>query len=273
MIGLVFGLAWCLTSGPAVGAQTLATVGSVQITVEEFNRRLGELRGKVVALPTNQEFLEDLIRYKLGLQEAERLKLAQDPVVRERFDQVVYNSLLDREIGPKLEKVAVRESEMKAYYVANPELHLAHVLIDVREDAPAEEREAARKLAREKLAEIRRHPRPFEEFVKLYSDDPSTKDNGGDLGYQTRATLLPDIYDLAVKMKVGDITGPVETKDGFHILKLIDRRAYDLADKRQIRTALIDQARVELFNAYFERLKKQKGFRVDLNKEAFRSLQ
>ena len=264
-IGLAFGL--------AAHAQTLATVGGTKITVDDFQKRLGEVRAKVVTPPSNEDFLEDLIRYEIGLQEARRLKLPEDPVIKERFDQVLYNSLLEKELGPKLDKVTVREPEMKTFYRSNPELHLAHILIDVKEDASVEDRAAARRRAQENLDEVRRSRRPFDELVKLYSDDPTTKDNAGDLGYQSRATLAPEIYDLALKMTPGQIKGPIESRDGFHILKLIDRRPYDLADKRQVRSALIDHARVELFNDFFARLKSQKDHRVEINKEALRSLQ
>lgn len=261
-----------LAAASGVRAQTLATVGQSKITVEEFKRRLGEIKGKVVAPPSNEEFLEDLIRFKMGLLEADRLKLAQDPVVKERFEQVLYNALLEKELGPPVEKISPTEKDLKEFYKSNPELHLAHILIDVKPDATPEEREIARKRAEANLDEIRKSKRPFEELVKLYSDDAPTKESGGDLGYQTRATLLPDIYDIAVKMKDGEIRGLIETRSGYHILKLIDRRGYDLADKRQIRTALIDKKRQALFDDYFGKLKRQPAYKVDINKEALKSL-
>ena len=253
-------------------AQTLATVGQTKITVEEFKRRLAEVKGKVVAPPSPEEFLEDLIRFKMGLLEAERQKLAQDPMVKERFEQVLYNSLLEKELGPPVEKISVKEQDLKEFYKTNPELHLAHIVIDVKPDATDEERTIARKRAEANLDEIKKSKRPFEELVKLYSDDVPTKESGGDLGYQTRATLLPDIYDIAVKMKDGEIKGLIETKSGYHILKLIDRRNYDLADKRQIRTTLIDKKRQGLFDEYFAKLKRQPAFKVEINKEALKSV-
>jgi peptidyl-prolyl cis-trans isomerase C/peptidyl-prolyl cis-trans isomerase D len=251
-------------------AQVLATVGNSKITAEEFNRRLEEIKKQAMNPPTNEQFLEDLIRYKIGVQEATKLKLENDPAVKERFEQVLYNSLLEKQLGNKVEAIKITDAEMKDFYKKNPELRLAHILIDIKPNATAAEREAAKKRAGEILDDVRKSKRPFEELVKLYSDDMPTKEMGGDIGYQSRVTVVPLIYDTAMNMRIGEIKGLIETKFGFHILKLIDKRSYDLADKRQIRAALFDAKRAKIFNEYFERLKKR--YKVEVNKDALKSL-
>lgn len=249
-------------------AQVLATVGNEKITVEEFNRKFEEVRRQSVNPPTREQFLEDLVRFKVGVQEAEKAKLRNDPMVKERFDQVLYNSLLEKQLGKAVEGIKITENEMKSFYKKNPELRLAHILIDLKADATPAQREATRKRALEIYDDVKKSKRPFEELVKLYSDDLPTKELGGDIGFQSRVTLLPNIYDVAVNMKVGEIRGLLETRYGFHIVKLVDRRSYDLADKRQIRAALFDSKRADIFNNYFERVKK--GYRIDVNREALK---
>jgi peptidyl-prolyl cis-trans isomerase C/peptidyl-prolyl cis-trans isomerase D len=71
-------------------------------------------------------------------------------------------------------------------------------------------------------------------------------------------------------MKVGEVKGLLETRFGFHIIKLVDRRSYDLADKRQIRAALFDSKRAKLFNDYFEKSKKK--YKIEVNREALKSV-
>jgi parvulin-like peptidyl-prolyl isomerase len=251
-------------------AQVLATVGGKKITVEELNQKLEEVRKQALNPPTPEQFLEDLVRYKIGIQEAEKMKLQADPLVKERFDQVLYNSLLEKQLGTKVEQIKITEQEMKDFYKKNPELRLASIMIDIKTNATTEERELAQKRALEIFEDVRKSKRPFDELVKLYSDDVATKEIGGDIGYQSRVTLLPMIYDAATGMKVGEVKGLLETKTGFHIIKLLDRRAYDLADKRQIRAALFDDKRAKLFNEYFEKLKKQ--YPIEINKEALKSV-
>ena len=250
-------------------AQVLATVGNSKITVEEFNRKLEDIRKQSVNPPTQEQFLEDLVRYEVGVQEAEKAKLQNDPLVKERFKQVLYNSLLEKQLGRPVEAIKINEKEMKEFYKKNPELRLAHILIDLKADAKPEERESTRKRAGEILDDVKKSKRPFEELVKLYSDDLPTKEVGGDIGFQSRVTLLPSIYDVAVNMKEGEIKGLLETRFGFHIVKLLDRRSYDLADKRQIRAALFDSKRAKLFNEYFEKAKK--GYKIEVNRDALKS--
>lgn len=249
-----------------VQAQTLATVGNAKITLEEFNRRLEDIRKQASNPPTPEQYLEDMIRYKIGLQEAEKKKIANDQTVKDRIDQVLYNGLLEKELGKKVEDIKITDSEMKDFYKRNPEVRLAHILIDLKVGATKEERETARKRAVEIYDEVRKSKRPLEELVKIYTDDIPTKEMGGDIGYQSRVTLTPVIYDSALKMSVGEVKGLIESKFGFHILKLLDRRSYDLADKRQIRAALFDDKRAKIFNEYFERLKKQ--YKIEVNKDA-----
>jgi peptidyl-prolyl cis-trans isomerase C/peptidyl-prolyl cis-trans isomerase D len=263
-------LSLAIILGGQARAQVLATVGNSKITAEEFNRRLAEIKKQAMNPPTADQFLEDLIRYKIGVQEAEKMKLQNDPLVKERFEQVLYNSLLEKKLGAQIEKIKITEPEMKAFYKKTPELRLAHILIDIKPNATAEQRADSKKRALEILDEVKKSKRPFEELVKLYSDDIPTKEMGGDIGYQSRVTLVPQIYETAVKMRIGDVKGLIETSFGFHIIKLLDRRSYDLADKRQIRAALYDEKRAKLFNEYFNQLKKH--YKIDINKEALLSL-
>lgn len=251
-------------------AQVLATVGNSKITVEDFRRKLNDIKKKTVNPPTPEQYLEDLIRYEIGVQEAEKMKLANDPLVKERFRQVLYNSLLEKQIGKKVEGIKITESEMRQFYKNNPEVRIAHILIDMKPNPTAEERETTHKRAQEILAEVKKSKRPFPELVKLYSDDLATKEMGGEIGYQSRVTLFPSHYELALNMKAGEIRGLLETQFGFHIIKLIERRSYDLADKRQIRAALHQAKQAKIFNDYFEKLKK--GYSVDVNREALKSI-
>ena len=251
-------------------ADVLATIGTQKITSEEFRRRLEEVNKQAVNPPKPEQYLEDLVRYKIGVLQAEKEKLQNDPVVKERFEQVLYNSLLEKHLGAKVEAIKISDEELKEFYKKNPELRLAHILIDIKPSATPQERDTIKKHALEILDEVKKSKRPFEELVRLYSDDIPTKEMGGDIGYQSRVTLMPVIYDSAMTMKVGEVKGLLETKYGFHIIKLLDKRSYDLADKRQIRSAIFEDKRAQLFNEYFDKLKKQ--YPVELNKTAVKAI-
>lgn len=241
----------------------LAQVGSQKITLEDFNKKYSEVLSSSVNPPTKQQFLEDLVRFELGVQEAEKRNLRNDPLVQERIRQEVYKGLLEKDLSARIQKITVSEAEMKSYYRRNPEIRTSHILVELKPGATKEQKAEALKRANEIYAEVRKSKRPFEELVKLYSDDPLSKQTGGDVGWQSRLTLVPSYYDTIYKMRVGEIRGLIETQFGYHIVKVTGRRDYESANKRQIRAAVFDEKRRDAFNAYFDRLKK--SYKIQVN--------
>ncbi len=236
--------------------EVLAQVGKKTITVEEFNKKFSEVKSQTMNPPTRELFLEDLIRYEVGLQEAEKRGLQKDPIVLERLNQEMYKALLEKDLGGRIQKIQVSDKEMQAWYAQNPELRTSHILIEYKPGATPQQVSEAKKRADEIYSEVRKSKRPFEELVKLYSDDALSKQTGGDIGWQSRVTLVPNYYNAASSMKIGDVRGLVESQFGFHIIKLTGRRSFENANKRQIRAAVFDEKRKQIFNDYFDRLKK-----------------
>jgi parvulin-like peptidyl-prolyl isomerase len=217
--------------------EVVASIGNRKITLKEFNQRYGEVMSKTINPPTREAFLEDLVRYEMGVQEAEKKHL-------------------ENELGDKVSKIKVGEEEMKAYYQKFPELRTSHILIEFKPDANEEQKKDARKRAEEILREVKTNKRSFEENVALYTDDVLSKKTGGDVGWQSNVTLVPPYYDSAASMKVGEVRGLITTQYGFHIIKLTGRHAYVDANKRQIQAAVFDQKRKVIFDDYFAKLKK-----------------
>jgi parvulin-like peptidyl-prolyl isomerase len=239
-------------------ATVVATVGNKKITLGEFNKRYKEVTSQVlVNPPTKEVFLEELVRYELGVQEAKKRGFEKDPIVLERLNQEMYKALLEKELGKRVEESTVTEAEMKAWYANNPQIRMSDILIEVKPGATKEQREEARKRALEILEDVKKSKRPFEELVRLYSDDITTKNLGGDVGWQSRVSLVGSYYEEVNKLKVGEVSsGLIETAFGFHIVKLTGRRSYDEAPKREIRMAVYDVKRKALFDAFFEKIKK-----------------
>lgn len=234
----------------------VAVVGNKKITLDEFNKKYNEVKNQTINPPSKQLFLEDLVRYELGVQEAEKRNLDKDPQVLDRIHQEMYKGLLEKELGQRVQKIQVSEKEMEAWYKTNPEIRTSHILIEFKPGATQAQKDEAKKRATEIYAEVKKSKRPFEELVKLYSDDPLSKQAGGDVGWQSRVTLVPTYYDAALSMKVGEIKGLIETQFGYHIIKVTGRRSYQDANKKQIRSAVFDEKRREIFNEFFAKLKK-----------------
>ncbi|MBK8202344.1 MAG: peptidylprolyl isomerase [Bdellovibrionales bacterium] len=259
---------FCL--GFKASADVVAKVGKKTITTQDFNAKYDEIKKQTINPPPPELFLEDLIRYEIGVQEAEAKGLRNDPIVLERINQELYKVLVEKAIGDKVKAIKVTEEEMKAQYKKNPDFRISHILIEFKPTATEKEKEEARKHGEEILREVKASKRPFEELVKLYSDDSISKENGGDIGFQSKVTLLPPIYDTVVKMTPGEIKGLVETRYGFHILKLNERGRFQNANKQHLRAATFDEKRKAIFDEYFANIKKK--YKIESNPKLVKNL-
>ncbi|MFK8137372.1 MAG: peptidylprolyl isomerase [Bdellovibrionales bacterium] len=247
-------------------AQVVATIGKKKITKKEFDRRYEETASKSLQGPPDKRlFLEDLIRLEIGLQEGRKVKIEKDPLVVQRYEQIRYAAYVEKVLGKQVENIKISENEMKKYYTQTPELRTQHILISIPNGATLKQREEARNRAREILKDVKASKKAFSELVALYTDDVATKRNGGDIGWQSRLTIVPQYYDAAKKLKKGQISNVVETKFGFHIIKLVDRNTYKKANKRHLRQVIFDKKRAQIFDRFFNGLKKK--YKISINEK------
>jgi peptidyl-prolyl cis-trans isomerase SurA len=150
-------------------------------------------------------------------------------------------------------KINVGDSEVQSYYdrhmkSANIQVRASHIFIAIPEDA-----DNAALLDREKLAKsLLARVQSGEDFAKLareYSQDAGTRAEGGDLGFIGRDILPKPLEELVFSMKVGDVNGPVRADRGFHIIKLVDKRAKDAKPFADVQ----DEIRVRLRQREMER--------------------
>ncbi len=266
MTDIVLAIIFSLLAMPfqADADDVLAAVGKKQITVKEFNEKYGEVVAKTMNPPPKDVFLEDLIRYEVGLQEAEKNNMMNDPAVRRKVEEAVYSGLVEKMIGKQVDKIEVNDAEMQSWYKTNPEIKTSHILIQFKPGATEQEKATAKKRAEEIYSTVKKSERPFDELVSLYSDDTISKSNGGDLGWQSRLTLVPNYYQAALRTKKGGITSLIETQYGYHIIKVTDINSYKDANKQQIRVAVFEEKRKKLFDTYFVGLMKKYPIKKNL---------
>ncbi len=92
----------------------------------------------------------------------------------------------------------------------------------------------------------------FAELAKKYSDDPGSKDKGGDLGWFPRGVMVKEFEDVAFSLKPGEISDPVKTPYGYHIIQVLEKDPHHPLDK-----ALLQQKRQAAFQKWFEEYKKK----------------
>jgi peptidyl-prolyl cis-trans isomerase D len=130
-------------------------------------------------------------------------------------------------IDPKAytDRVSLTEEDLRTYYDNNPDefytpktVKARHILIKVDPQAEETNVEQARQKALE-ILKLAREGRDFAELAKQYSEGP-TAANGGDLGAFRKDAMVKPFADQAFAMKAGDISEPVRTRFGWHIIKV-----------------------------------------------------
>ncbi len=251
-------------------AQVVATVGNTKITLKDFKEKYDPIKKTTVNPPSPEIFLEDLVKFEMGVQEAEKRNLQNNPAVKDLMRQTLYKFLIESEIGKRVDSIKITEGDMRAFYEKNPQIRISHIMTMIPEKATDAQIAAAEKRSQEIHKEVVSSKRPFEELVKLYSDDDVTKINGGDLGYISRVTAAPYVYEIVGKMKNGQISKPIRTQYGFQIIKVTGRLGYQDADKSQIRAAVFDSKRAAIFEDYFSKLRPK--YKVTKDEAALKSL-
>lgn len=249
-------------------AQVIAKVGDQVITLKEFQSEYARAKSNMAALPfapTPKQFLEDMIRFKVGLQEARKKKITRIPEVKMKMEQELYKSLLEVELAKKVQAIRIKDSEVSAFYKNFPNVRTSHILIRYPEGATPGQISEAKNRADRIYAEVIKSKRPFFELVQLYSEDEITKPSGGDLGFQSVINIHPSYYAIANKLKVGQTGGPVRTKYGYHIIRKTGVQSFKNADKNQIRIGLFDQKRRDIVDNYFKNLKTKYPISVNEN--------
>lgn len=240
-------------------AQVIAKVGNQVITLKEFKSEYNRAKSNMAALPyapTPKQFLEDMVRFKIGLQEAKKKQITKIPEVKLKMEQELYKALLEVELAKKVEAIKIQDSEVSQFYKSYPNIRTSHILVRFPIDAtPAQISEAQNRVTKI-YNDVIKSKRPFFELAQLYTEDEVTKPSGGDLGFQSVISLHPAYYNAANKLKVGETSAPIRSKFGFHIIRKTGVQDFKNADKNQIRIGLFDQKRRDIIDQYFVNLKK-----------------
>lgn len=151
------------------------------------------------------------------------LRKRYEPDVRE---QIMISRVVNREVQSKTN---VTDAEVRAFYEANrdsigkkPEqLKLAHILIAFEADSTQAKRARARA---DSVRALIVKGRPFEEAARQFSDDPSGQ-RGGDLGSFGHGDMVPEFETVAFTLKPNEMSQPVRTRFGYHIIKVDSHQA------------------------------------------------
>ena len=218
----------------------VAKVNGKPITEGDMKYAEGELGSELGNLPAEvkrRALAEYLIDNALFAEAAEAEKLGATPEFEEQM-RYLRQRLLREQYFEKTLKGAIDEEEAKKIYdtkvagmKSEDEVAARHILVDSEEKA---------KELRAKIV----GGADFAEVAKENSTDPGSKEQGGLLGYFTEGQMVPEFDAAVFKMLKGQVSEPIKTNFGWHIIKLEDRRRKEPPSFDEVKTTIMNSLAV-----------------------------
>jgi peptidyl-prolyl cis-trans isomerase SurA len=212
-------------------AQSLFTYGPHSVSKEEFLRvyKKNSINKKPDMADTAlRSYLDLYALFRMKVAEADKQKLDTIATIDHELDsyrkQLAKNYLTDEQVTNKI----IHE----AYDRMKEDVHVAHILITC---TPGSDTVAAYRKIDSLYHLVESKKADFETLAKQFSDDKGSKENGGDIGYFSALQTVYSFENVAYSTPVGKVSAPFKTQFGYHILKVLDKRA----DRGQVKVAQI----------------------------------
>ncbi|MDE3038400.1 MAG: peptidylprolyl isomerase, partial [Pseudomonadota bacterium] len=197
-----------------------------------------------------QNVLRGMISERLIYDQAVKAGVDKDPEVKKRIaamaKQVIMQSFMEQKA-----KALVTDAELKAAYQekvnaakGQEEIKAKHILVATEDEAKQIETQL------KKGAD-------FDTIAKEKSTDKGSSVKGGDLGWFTKDKMVPEFADAAFRLKTGEISGPIKTAFGWHIIKVEGRRPVQVPSFDEMKDSLREQLANKAMQDYVESLLKK----------------
>ncbi|MBT0809969.1 peptidyl-prolyl cis-trans isomerase [Litoribacter ruber] len=204
--------------------QPLLTLGEEKIFADEFvhiytKSQHFEGAEDKISKANFDKSLDAFINYKLKVIEAVNLGMEDSDEFDKEF--TIFKEDLKK---PFILKYSLQEGEIKKAYSRTQEvLKASHILLQFPQNASRQDSIAVLRMA-EKIKAEAEEGADFNQLALEHSDDPTAEENKGDLGYFTALTMVQPFEDAAYDLSIGEISAPILTNYGYHIIKLEDRK-------------------------------------------------
>lgn len=272
---LGFALAVSLFPAAAQSADlAVARLGAVTISQAEVERLLQAMpEGERAQVKANRAGLDLWLRQRLAsealLREAQQKQWAERPEIKAQIDAAVHdvrNRIVSRSyLESQLQVPTTYPTDADlatAYEQAKPQLQLPalHRVAQIYLATPPEADAAAIERVRAQAAGLAEQARrgDFAALAKAHSQDARSAAQGGEVGILPLAQLLPEMHDPVAGLQPGQVSEPVRSPSGFHVLKLLASQPARLATLEEARprlqAALRERRKQEMLNDYLIRL-------------------
>lgn len=221
----------------------------ISVSAEEVTSELSSIKGQ----------FPDEERYAQALEQA---GVSEEELRADIKRNLAIEKLVTQEIENPEE---LTEEELRAFYDENPDLFESgerikarHILISTQDAGSEAEQQAALQEAQELRQQIVEEDADFAAIAKEHSDGPSAE-NGGRLGTFSRGQMVPAFEEAAFALDVGQISEPVKTQFGYHVIQVTDKIEAGTApyeeQRERIRQYLTQQRQRDVFDSYLSDLK------------------
>ena len=231
---------------PVAPETVVATVNGTAITAGDIAVATDDPALSLPGVDDEQKkglLVDYMVDLKVGAQAAEAAKVAETPEFKRKLSYFRDKLLLDEYLEREAKKAVTPEAERAVFeqsaklMKAEEEVHARHILVD-------NEAEAKKIAGRVKGGE------DFSKVAAETSKDPGSKAEGGDLGWFTKERMVKEFAEAAFKMKAAEISDPIKTQFGWHVIKVEEKRTKPLPTfdelKEQIDQHLIRKAQQDL---------------------------
>ncbi|OYO28867.1 peptidyl-prolyl cis-trans isomerase [Janthinobacterium sp. PC23-8] len=231
-----------------VFAQNVAVVNGKAIPTSRVDAVVKQVvaQGQQPDSPQLREAIKkDLIGREVLMQEAESKGFAKDAAVKQQIENARQAIVINALVGDYLKKNPVSDADIKAEYdrfvaqTGDKEYHVRHILVGTEAEA------------KDIIAKLKGGAK-FEDLAKQ-SKDTGSADNGGDLDWAAPSSFPKVFSDAFVKLQKGQVTDtPVQTPNGFHVIKLDDTRAAKLPTLEEVKPQIAEALQQKKLQAYQE---------------------
>lgn len=246
-----------------------AKIGETVITQEDFDREFQALPPYAQAMFEGEEgkqrFLEEMVKKELLYQEAIKKGLENDAEYQKRLEEfkklTLISALFEKEV---LEKSTVSDQEITDFFESHQsefsaphEIRASHILVKTEEEA---------RQVLQRLAEGER----FSGVAKAVSVDKASAVKGGDLGYFSRGQMVPEFEHAAFHLNAGEVSDPVKTPFGYHIIKVVDVKRGPAVEFEKVKDMIVQKITSDkqktVFDTYIADIKKK--YEVTINADS-----
>ncbi len=215
-----------------------AVLDSVEVSEAEVESEIDRRMNYFIAQIGSEKKLEEYYKKSMLEIKEEFRVVVKDQMVSQRMKGQITSSA---EVTPKEVKTFFNTLHTDSVPTIESEVEYAQILINAKES------ESAKKEAKDRINGFRERIKNGESFSTLailYSEDPGSAKNGGELGFMGRAELVPEFSVVAFKLKNKAVSEIIETEFGYHIMELVERRGQKVMVRHILIKVKIDEDQV-----------------------------